>query len=40
VYGADGTFLGLVEPGPGDRLQVLRLFVPGAGTGGPVKKVE
>jgi tRNA pseudouridine55 synthase len=40
AYGADGTFLGLVEPGPGDRLQVLRLFVPGAGTGGPVKKVE
>jgi tRNA pseudouridine55 synthase len=40
AYGADGTFLGLVEPGPGDRLQVLRLFVAGAGTGGPVKKVE
>jgi len=40
AYGTDGTFLGLVEPGPGDRLQVQRLFVPGAGTGGPVKKVE
>ena len=32
AYGPDGGFLGLVEPAPGGRLQVLRLFVPGAGT--------
>jgi tRNA pseudouridine55 synthase len=35
AYGPDGGFLGLVEPGSGDRLQVLRLFVPGAGASGP-----
>jgi tRNA pseudouridine55 synthase len=38
AYGPDGGFLGLVEPGAGDRLQVLRLFVPGAGTAGPGRK--
>ena len=38
AYGPDGTFLGLVEPGPGNRLQVLRLFVPGAGTAGAGQK--
>lgn len=35
AYGPDGGFVGLVEPGTGDRLQVVRLFVPGAGTTGP-----
>jgi len=38
AYGPDGGFLGLVEPGPGHRLQVLRLFVAGAGTSGPGRK--
>lgn len=38
AYGPPGTFLGLVEPAPGGRLQVLRLFVPGAGTAGPGQK--
>ena len=32
VYGPQGRFLGLVEPAPAGRLQVQRLFVPGAGT--------
>jgi tRNA pseudouridine55 synthase len=32
AYGPQGRFLGLVEPGPAGRLQVQRLFVPGAGT--------
>jgi tRNA pseudouridine55 synthase len=34
AYDAAGRFLGLVEPGAGGRLQVERLFVPGAGTNG------
>ena len=38
AYGPDGTFLGLVEPGPGGRMQVLRLFVAGAGTAGAGQK--
>lgn len=38
AYGPDGTFLGLVEPGAGGRLQVLRLFVAGAGTTGAGQK--
>jgi tRNA pseudouridine55 synthase len=38
AYGPDGTFLGLVERGPGGRLQVLRLFVAGAGTAGAGQK--
>jgi tRNA pseudouridine55 synthase len=33
AYDAEGGFLGLVQPAPGDRLQVQRLFVAGAGTG-------
>jgi tRNA pseudouridine55 synthase len=32
AYGPAGRFLGLVEAGPAGRLQVQRLFVPGAGT--------
>lgn len=32
AYGPAGRFLGLVEAGPDGRLQVQRLFVPGAGT--------
>ena len=34
AYDPTGRFLGLVEPGAGGRLQVERLFVPGAGTNG------
>jgi tRNA pseudouridine55 synthase len=34
AYDPTGRFLGLVEPGVGGRLQVERLFVPGAGTNG------
>jgi tRNA pseudouridine55 synthase len=34
AYDPAGRFLGLVEPGAGGRLQVERLFVPGAGTNG------
>jgi tRNA pseudouridine55 synthase len=29
AYGADGGFLGLVDPAPGGCIRVLRLFVPG-----------
>jgi tRNA pseudouridine55 synthase len=31
AYGADGTFLGLVEPALHEQVRVLRLFVPGEG---------
>lgn len=34
AYDPAGRFLGLVEPGAAGRLQVQRLFVPGAGTNG------
>ncbi len=34
AYDPAGRFLGLVEPGAAGRLQVERLFVPGAGTNG------
>ena len=34
AYDPAGRFLGLVEPGAVGRLQVQRLFVPGAGTNG------
>ncbi len=34
AYDPTGRFLGLVEPGATGRLQVQRLFVPGAGTNG------
>jgi tRNA pseudouridine55 synthase len=37
VYGGDGGFLGLVEPGEDGWLRLQRLFVPGAGTQGPEK---
>jgi len=37
VYGVDGDFLGLVEPGADHWLRLQRLFVPGAGTQGPEK---
>ncbi len=40
AYDPAGRFLGLVEPGAAGRLQVQRLFVPGAGTNGTVQKLE
>jgi tRNA pseudouridine55 synthase len=38
AYDPAGRFLGLVEPGAAGRLQVQRLFVPGAGTNGSSPK--
>lgn len=38
AYGPDGTFLGLMQPVGGERLQVTRLFVAGAGTSGSGQK--
>lgn len=38
AYDPTGRFLGLVEPGAAGRLQVQRLFVPGAGTNGSSPK--